>query len=104
MRRSLPLLLTLAVACDKHGNINGFERVETWSVEVKNTRPVPARVEVTRKLKHHYWTLEDRKGEFGEYKKDDRTTVKFTLDLKERSEAKFTYTIRFKEGERRNVK
>ena len=89
---------------DKNGNINGFERVETWSVEVKNTRPVPARVEITRKLRHDYWTLEDRKGEFGKYKKDDKTTIKFTLALEERSAKKFTYTVRFKEGERRNVR
>ena len=79
----------------------GFERLETWRVEVKNTRDVPVRVEVRRNLRHQHWTLK-RSGDFGDYEKVDMDSIRFTLDLEPRSQRDFAYTVTYSEGERRN--
>ena len=82
---------------DRKGNINGFEEVRTWKLEIKNRRDVAVRVEVTRNLKHQYWKIQsDRK-----YEKDDMDTIKFTLDLAPHEQVSQSYTIRYSEGERR---
>jgi len=85
---------------DHNGNVNGYDEVQAWQVKVKNHRDVAIRVEVTRNFRHQYWELQ-RQGDFGEYKPDDLDTVKFTLDLPPHTKKVFTYTIRYREGERR---
>ena len=82
---------------DNKGNINGFEEVQTWKLEIKNRRDVAVRVEVTRNLKHQYWKIQsDRK-----YDRDDMDTIRFTLDLAPHEEVSLSYTVRYFEGERR---
>jgi len=85
---------------DRKGNIDGFERVETWKVEIKNRREVPVRVDVTRNLKHQYWSAQSDR----EYVKDDMDTIKFTVGLDPHEAASFSYTVRYFEGERRQKK
>jgi len=86
---------------DRNGNVSGWDEVQDWKVEVKNNRDVAIRVEVTRNLKHQHWQLK-RGGDYGEYKKDDLDTVKFTLELKPNTKKEFTCQVRYYEGERRN--
>jgi hypothetical protein len=86
---------------DHNGNINGWETVEDWKVEVKNNREVPAKVELKRHLAHQYFDFKTGKEEHGRFEKEDLDTVKFTLELKPYGRQTFTYQVRYFEGERR---
>jgi hypothetical protein len=88
---------------DRWGNVDGWDEIQTWKVEVKNRRKVATRVELTRNFRHQYFTLENA-GDHGKYEVDDLDTVKYTLDLDPGEEKVFTYTLRFKEGKRRHVR
>jgi hypothetical protein len=80
-------------------NITGWDEVRTFEIEVKNTREIPAKVEIKRNFGTSYWTLA-RSGDFGEYEKVDLDTVKFTLSLQPRSQKKFEYVVRTYHGVR----
>ncbi len=84
---------------DANGDVSGFDQVETYRVEVKNQRDVPARVEVTRNLRHQHSEV-DRPGDSPEFTREDLDTVKFTLDLPPHTEKTFEYKVRYYEGER----
>ena len=86
---------------DRNKNISGWDETEDWKVEVKNLRDVPAKIEITRRLKHQYFDEIKRAGEFGEFEKVDLNTVKFTLLLDPHSVKVFTYSATYHEGERR---
>lgn len=86
---------------DRNKNISGSDETENWKVEVKNLRDVPAKIEITRRLKHQYFDEIKRAGEFGEFEKVDLNTVKFTLLLEAHSVKVFTYSVTYHEGERR---
>ncbi len=77
---------------DNKGNISGWDEVRQFKIEVKNTRDIPAKVEIRRNFNTTYWTLE-KSGEFGEFEKVDAGTVKFTLTLDPRSAKKFEYIL-----------
>ena len=84
---------------DNDGNVNGFDAVEAHEVKVKNHRALPVRVEVTRNFRHANHELTNE-GDFGDFKKDDIDTAKYTLEVPPRTEKLFRYTIRYFEGER----
>ena len=69
-------------------------------MKVKSRRPVGVRVEVTRNFRHPNHELANE-GDFGDFKKDDIDTAKYTLDVAPRTEKTFRYTVRYHEGERR---
>jgi hypothetical protein len=83
-------------------NIDGWEEVQDWTVEARNNREVPARVEIKRNLRHQYWDLKPGMEDHGQFEREDMDTVKFTLELKPYERRQFTYTVRYFEGERRN--
>jgi hypothetical protein len=78
-------------AFDRKGNIDGFDEINTFKVEVENFRDIPVRVEVTRNFPNQYFELE-KSGDVGEFEKVDMDTVKFTLDLKPHGKREFQYT------------
>jgi len=84
---------------DRRGNVDGWDDVHEFKVTVKNTRPVAAKVEITRNLNHKVWDV-TRDGDFGTYEKVDFDTVKFTLELPAQSKKEFTYVVRKYQGER----
>ncbi|MHC4595190.1 MAG: DUF4139 domain-containing protein [Planctomycetota bacterium] len=84
---------------DRRRNVAGWDEVRTFKIEVKNTREIPAKVEIKRNFGTSYWTLA-KSGDFGEYEKVDLDTVKFTLSLQPRSEKKFEYVVRTYHGTR----
>ena len=84
---------------DNKGNIDGWDEIRTFGVEVKNTRDIPVQVEVKRSFQTPHWEL-DRSGDFGEYEKVDLDTVKFTLKLEGRSKKEFAYVLRTHHGRR----
>ncbi|MFA5553974.1 MAG: DUF4139 domain-containing protein [Phycisphaerae bacterium] len=84
---------------DQDGNINGWDEIRKFTIETRNTRDIPVRVEITRNFDTSYWEL-DRKGDFGEYEKVDLDTVKFTVNLEPNSKKTFEYTLKTYRGVR----
>ena len=84
---------------NNHGDVVGWDDVQTYRVEVKNTRDVPVKVEVRRNFPTSYWTLA-RSGDIDEYEKVDVRTVKFTVTLPPRSQKTFAYTLTTYNGTR----
>jgi hypothetical protein len=81
------------------GNIDGWEEVRDWKLEVKNTRPVAIKVEIQRNFGTQYWSL-TKSGDHGTYEKVDLDTVKFTQELAPRTKKVFNYVITTQHGRR----
>jgi hypothetical protein len=84
---------------DRNRNIAGWDEIRTFEMTVKNTRDIPAKVEIQRNFPTTYWTLQ-RSGTVEEYEKVDQDTAKFSLLLSPRSERKFQYTLTTYNGTR----
>ncbi|HUT69263.1 MAG TPA: DUF4139 domain-containing protein [Desulfatiglandales bacterium] len=82
-----------------NGNISGWDEIRTFEVEVKNTRDIPIKVEVTRNFGTSSWDL-TKSGDFGTFKKVDLDTVKFTLMLNGHEIKRFTYILTTHHGQR----
>jgi hypothetical protein len=77
---------------DRNRNVSGWDEIRTFKIEVKNTREIPAKIEIQRNFNTPYWTL-TKSGDFGQFEKVDVDTVKFTLMLEPRSAKKFAYVL-----------
>jgi len=77
---------------DRNRNISGWDEITTSTVEVRNTRDIPVKVEIQRNFDTPYWTLKES-GDFDKFEKVDLDTVKFTLELKPRSVRRFSYVL-----------
>ena len=84
---------------DSRGNVSGWDEVSTFSIEVRNTRQIPVKVEIRRNFSTQYWDI-TRVGDSGSFDKVDLDTVKFTLTLESGSIRKFGYTLRTYQGVR----
>ena len=84
---------------DRNRNVSGWDEIRTFKMEIRNTRQIPAKIEIQRNFNTPYWTLE-KSGEFGQFEKVDVDTVKFTLVLQPRSTKKFEYVLTTYHGER----
>lgn len=84
---------------DRYGNINGWDEIREYNVEIKNTRDIPSKVEVIRNFPTARWEL-FRKGKFSQYEKVDKDTVKFTLMLEGRTKKEFRYVLTTHHGRR----
>ncbi|MHC5076400.1 MAG: DUF4139 domain-containing protein, partial [Planctomycetota bacterium] len=69
---------------NSHGDINGWDEIRNFEIEVKNTRDKAVKVEIRRNFPTSYWDLK-KSGDAGKYEKVDLNTVKFTLELKPRT-------------------
>ena len=74
---------------DRRRNISGWDEIRTFKIEVRNTRPIPVKVEIKRNFNTHSWDLKTA----GEFEKEDVDTVKFTLTLEPRSKQEFQYVL-----------
>ena len=77
---------------DRNRNISGWDEIRSFKIEVRNTREIPAKIEIQRNFGTPYWTL-TKSGDFGQFEKVDVDTVKFTLTLEPRSVKKFEYIL-----------
>ena len=77
---------------DRKRNISGWDEVRKFKIEVRNTRDIPAKVEIKRNFPTQYWNLQ-KSGDFGEFEKVDLDTIKFTLNLKPGSKQVFEYIL-----------
>lgn len=84
---------------DNKANINGWDEIREFEVEIKNTRDIPVKVEITRNLKNKSWDI-SKSGDFGKYEKVDFDTVKFTLGMNAREKKSFHYVLTTHHGRR----
>ncbi len=84
---------------DTRGNVSGWDEIRVFSVEVRNTRDVPAKIEIRRNFGMPQWDLK-RSGDETAFEKVDLDTVKFTLDLPPQSKKTFEYTLTTYQGVR----
>ncbi|HPC94754.1 MAG TPA: DUF4139 domain-containing protein [Sedimentisphaerales bacterium] len=84
---------------DRNRNVAGWDSIETWKVEVRNTRDVPVKVEIRRNFDSPYWDIA-RSGSNDGYEKVDLDTVRFTIELAARSQKTFEYTTTLYQGVR----
>ena len=68
-------------------------------MEVKNTRDLPVKVEVTGNTAMPHWDLE-RKDGVGKYEKVDLDSFKFTVEPEPRSNVEFEYVLTKHHGRR----
>ena len=84
---------------NRKGNISGWDEVREFKIEVRNTRNTPVKVEIQRNFGTVHWNLE-KIGQFGDFEKVDKDTVKFTLALEPRSKQQFSHTLTTYHGTR----
>ena len=84
---------------DRRGDITGWDEIQTWKIEITNTRTLPIEIEITRGFGTAYWTLQANIA----YEKHDATHARFKVSLEPRSKRTFEYTLRIYHGERKEV-
>ena len=84
---------------DKKGQVTGWDEIRTFRIQVKNTRTVAVRLEIKRNFNTHTWDIENS-GDYGKFEKEDKDTVKYTLELPPRSHRTFEYTLTTYQGSR----
>lgn len=86
---------------DRKGQINGWDEVRTFRIEVKNTRNVTVKLEIKRNLNTPSWDIKNS-GDYGIYAKEDKDTVKYALVLAPQSQKMFEYTLTTYHGNRQD--
>jgi hypothetical protein len=84
---------------DTRGNVSGWDEIQAFKVEVRNTRDVPAKVEIRRNFGTPNWDLK-RTGDIDSFEQVDLDTVKFTVQLEPHSKKTFDYTLTIYQGVR----
>ena len=82
------------------GNVDGWDEVRTFRIEVRNTRDIAVKLDIKRNFNTSYWDL-DNSGDFGKYEKDDLDTAKYTHLLDPHTKKQFQYVLRTYHGTRR---
>jgi hypothetical protein len=73
-------------------NIIGWDEHHTVRVEVANYRDISVKVEIRRSFPVASWEI-DNQGEWGDYRKVDKDTVQYTLELPPGGRKEFTYRV-----------
>jgi hypothetical protein len=84
---------------DTKRNVSGWDEVQTWQIEVTNTRTLAIEIEITRGLGTAYWQMKFDEKDIS-FEKYDVTHARFKLNLEPRSNRTFEYTVRMYYGER----
>ena len=84
---------------DNKGNINGWDEVQRWKLDLRNTREVRAKIQVDRHFSRPEWRLQS---EGVAHKKIDVDTVRYVSELGPRSKQEIVYTLTLRHGERAN--
>jgi hypothetical protein len=77
---------------DAKGEVNGWDEVRTWKIEVVNAHALPVEVEVTRGFETAYWSLKLTSGD-ATYRKHDATHARFELTVPARQTQVFEYEL-----------
>lgn len=84
---------------NNNGDISGWDDVQTWRIEVNNTRAVPVKVEIRRNFDTASWKIDHRRSS-GDFEKIDLDTVQFSLQLKPQTREVFEYVLTLHRGQR----
>ncbi len=84
---------------NKNMDITGFDQIETWKVNLTNTRNIPVKLEIYRNFETSYWDIANS-GPSGDYEKEDMDTAKYTLTLEPESKKEFQYVLTMYQGTR----
>ncbi|MEN6425802.1 MAG: DUF4139 domain-containing protein [Phycisphaerales bacterium] len=79
-------------AFDTKGDVNGWDEVRTWKIEVVNAHTLPVKVEITRGFETPYWTLKLTNGDAA-YRKHDATHARFELTVPPHQTQVFEYEV-----------
>ena len=82
------------------GNINGWDEIRTFKLEVKNTRDLPVKIEIKRRFHPHTWDIKNIGKAKKYYEKIDMNTVKYTLTLEPQSQQAIEYELTTHHGTR----
>ncbi|MEJ2646903.1 MAG: hypothetical protein P8016_00685, partial [Sedimentisphaerales bacterium] len=81
---------------DSRGNIIGWDEIRTYTIEVRNTRDIPIKVEIKRNFPNQFWQVTGNDN----YEEYDSDTIKFTVEMQPESKQSITYTLRTFHGTR----
>ena len=82
------------------GNIDGWDEIRTFKLDIKNTRNLPVKIEIKRNFHPHTWTIKNLGKAKKYYEKVDLDTVKYTLTLEPVSEQTLEYELTTYQGTR----
>ena len=85
---------------DRHGNINGWDEIRTFELDIKNTRDLPVKIEIKRNFHPHTWDIKNIGKAKEYYEKIDINTVKYTLTLEPQSKQTLEYELTTYRGTR----
>ncbi|MBI9018632.1 MAG: DUF4139 domain-containing protein [Phycisphaerae bacterium] len=86
---------------DGNGNINGFDEVKTFEIEINNTRAIAVDIEINRNFNSLNWDIEFEQTDV-EYEKHDATHGRFKLEMKPASKRMLRYELTVYNGVRRD--
>ena len=81
---------------DSRGNIIGWDEVRTYTIEIRNTRDIPIKVEIKRNFPNQFWQVTGNDN----YEEYNSTSIKFTLEMNPESKQSLNYTLRTFHGTR----
>jgi hypothetical protein len=85
---------------DNKGNINGWDEIRTFQLQIKNTRDLPVKIEIKRNFGTNAWDIKNAGDAKKYYEKVDLDTVKYTLTLEPESEITLEYELTTYQGSR----
>jgi hypothetical protein len=85
---------------NNENNIDGWDEISTFRIEVKNTRDLPVKLEIKRNFHSQYWTIKNLGDSKDYFEKVDLDTVKYTLTLEPQSEKTIEYVLTTFQGTR----
>lgn len=81
---------------DSEGNVNGWDEITNWMLEVSNTRNLPVEVEITRETGSYYWEADS----VTPYDKYDANHLRFNVQLNANSKQEINYELTVHYGSR----
>ena len=85
---------------DKHGNVNGWDEIRTFKLDIKNTRSLPVKLEIKRNFRTQAWDIKNIDDAKKYYEKIDLNTIKYTLTLPPESDQTIEYKLTTYQGTR----
>jgi hypothetical protein len=85
---------------DHKGNIDGWDEIRTFQLDIKNTRDLPVKIEIKRNFHPHTWEIKNIGEAKKYYEKIDMNSVKYTLILEPESEKTLEYELTTYQGTR----
>ena len=85
---------------DHKGNINGWDEIRSFQLNIKNTRDLPVKIEIKRNFHPHTWEIKNIGEAKKYYEKIDMNSVKYTLTLEPQSKQTLEYELTIYQGTR----